>query len=281
MVYVINSNIRMSHWKSPAILFMQELNKFNSLTSMTEVFQSESVQGIERNFFAWAIFNHFHLLRHPHFTGRRALAQKCRLTSDVPSPDADLTSDSTEVKVLHAKASELQAKGDLVEALEHYQRRDQDGTKGSEIVLIRLEDWLKILDASSSKYLNTSRKIHSWVFVRSLDIFDDQAITDYCIARILINLGRFQEWLPLWVSKKVLIVTSSILELLVILRYFLLLIPTVHGLQEAYQRFDKILNGHGIGLHDGNDFLWMTDLGRWVEHGRTGSLQRQGNHLVY
>lgn len=31
--------------------------------------------------------------------------------------------------------------------------------------------------------------------------------------------------------------------------------------QEAYQRFDKILNGHGIGLHDGNDFLWMTDLG--------------------
>eukprot|EP00435_Cladocopium_sp_Y103_P064568 s6_g26.t1 len=53
------------------------------------------------------------------------------------------------VKVLHAKASELQAKGDLVEALEHYQR--------------------------------------------SLDIFDDQAITDYCIARILINLDRFQE----------------------------------------------------------------------------------------
>ena len=31
------------------------------------------------------------------------------------------------------------------------------------------------------------------VCVRSLDIFDDQAITDYCIARILINLSRFQE----------------------------------------------------------------------------------------
>ena len=26
-------------------------------------------------------------------------------------------------------------------------------------------------------------------------------------------------------------------------------------------RFEKLLNGHGIGLHDGNDFLWMTDLG--------------------
>ena len=32
--------------------------------------------------------------------------------------------------------------------------------------------------------------------------------------------------------------------------------------KEAYERFDKILAGHGIGLHDGNDFLWMTDLGR-------------------
>ena len=31
------------------------------------------------------------------------------------------------------------------------------------------------------------------LIVRSLDIFDDQAITDYCIARILINLSRFQE----------------------------------------------------------------------------------------
>merc|ERR1712232_68221 len=47
-------------------------------------------------------------------------------------------------------------------------------------------------------------------------------ITDYCIARILINLGRFEE---------------------------------------AHTRFEKILNGHGIGLHDGNDFLWMTDFG--------------------
>jgi len=59
-------------------------------------------------------------------------------------------------------------------------------------------------------------------YLRSLEIFDDQAITDYCIARILINLGRYQE---------------------------------------AYARFDKIMNGHGIGFHDGNDFLWMTDLG--------------------
>jgi len=82
------------------------------------------------------------------------------------------------VKVVHHKASELQARGDLQGALAHY--------------------------------------------TRSLDIFDDQAITDYCIARILINLGRYQE---------------------------------------AYKYFDKILNGHGIGLHDGNDFLWMTDLG--------------------
>lgn len=81
-------------------------------------------------------------------------------------------------KVLHAKASELQARSDLEGALSYY--------------------------------------------LKSLEIFDDQAITDYCIARILINLDRFQE---------------------------------------AYERFMKILNGHGIGLHDGNDFLWMTDLG--------------------
>merc|ERR1712146_668360 len=59
-------------------------------------------------------------------------------------------------------------------------------------------------------------------YMRSLEVFDDQAITDYCIARILIHMDRFTE---------------------------------------AYQRFEKILNGHGIGLHDGNDFLWMTDLG--------------------
>jgi len=59
-------------------------------------------------------------------------------------------------------------------------------------------------------------------YVRSLEIFDDQALTDYCIARILIELNRFEE---------------------------------------ARQRFVKILNGHGIGFHDGNDFLWMTDLG--------------------
>jgi len=81
-------------------------------------------------------------------------------------------------KVLHSKASELQARDDLHGALSYY--------------------------------------------LKSLEVFDDQAITDYCIARILINLGRFQE---------------------------------------AYARFDKILKGHGIGLHDGNDFLWMTDLG--------------------
>ena len=111
--YIINSNIRMSHWESPAVLFMKDAEHWNR-----------------------------------------------------------------SVKVLHAKASELQALGHLEEALDHYQK--------------------------------------------SLDIFDDQAITDYCIARILINLGRFSE---------------------------------------AHQRFDKILNGHGIGLHDGNDFLWMTDLG--------------------
>merc|ERR1712187_574197 len=59
-------------------------------------------------------------------------------------------------------------------------------------------------------------------FLRSLQVFDDQALTDYCIARIYIHLDRFQE---------------------------------------AFQRFNKILTGHGIGLHDGNDFLWMTDLG--------------------
>jgi hypothetical protein len=59
-------------------------------------------------------------------------------------------------------------------------------------------------------------------YVKSLTIFDDQAITDYCIARILLHLDR---------------------------------VP------EALAYFDKILNGHGIGFHDGNDFLWMTDLG--------------------
>ncbi|CAK9056434.1 unnamed protein product [Durusdinium trenchii] len=128
-IYIINSNIRMSHWRSPAILFMKDAE-------------------------------HWH----------------------------------KSVKVLHAKASELQAKGQLPEALEYYQR--------------------------------------------SLDIFDDQAITDYCIARILINLGR---------------------------------------LQEAYDRFDKILNGHGIGLHDGNDFLWMTDLGYLLV--RLGS-DAQGAHYL-
>jgi len=129
VIYVINSNIRMSHWQSPAVLFMKDAE-------------------------------HWH----------------------------------GSVKVLHAKASELQAKGDLVEALHYYQR--------------------------------------------SLDIFDDQAITDYCIARILINLSRFQE---------------------------------------AYQRFDKILNGHGIGLHDGNDFLWMTDLGYLMV--RLGSDAQGANYL--
>merc|ERR1712183_372613 len=70
-------------------------------------------------------------------------------------------------KVLHSKASELQARGDLHGALDSY--------------------------------------------LKSLEVFDDQAITDYCIARIYLNLGR---------------------------------------LQEAYQRFDKIMKGHGIGLHD-------------------------------
>lgn len=113
VVYIVNSNIRMTHWRSPDTLFLQDAKYWHR-----------------------------------------------------------------SVKVLHAKASELQATGDLPEALDYYQQ--------------------------------------------SLNIFDDQAITDYCIARILINLGRFQE---------------------------------------AYERFNKILTGHGIGLHDGNDFLWMTDLG--------------------
>ena len=30
-------------------------------------------------------------------------------------------------------------------------------------------------------------------YLRSLDIFDDQAITDYWVARIYISLGRYQE----------------------------------------------------------------------------------------
>lgn len=59
-------------------------------------------------------------------------------------------------------------------------------------------------------------------YMRSLEVFDDQALTDYCIARILIHLERYHE---------------------------------------AYQRFLKIINGHGIGFHDQNEFLWMTDLG--------------------
>ena len=98
------------------------------------------------------------------------------------------------MKVLHAKASELQALGQLEEALDYYQQ--------------------------------------------SLSIFDDQAITDYCIARILINLGRFSE---------------------------------------AYRSFEKILNGHGIGLHDGNDFLWMTDLGYLMV--KLGSDEQGANYL--
>merc|ERR1711907_588799 len=97
-------------------------------------------------------------------------------------------------KVLHSRASELQAKNDLHGALQYY--------------------------------------------LRSLEVFDDQAITDYCIARLYLNLGR---------------------------------------VQDAYLRFEKILNGHGIGLHDGNDFLWMTDLGYTLvklgEH-------KQGEHYL-
>lgn len=118
MVYVWNSNVRMSHWRGPAELFGQDAQHW-----------------------------------------------------------------SRSAKVLHSQGSELQALGDLHGALDAYNR--------------------------------------------SLQIFDDTAITDYCIARILINLGRFQE---------------------------------------AYARFDKILAGHGIGLHDGNDFLWMTDLGYTLVH---------------
>lgn len=112
-VYVLNSNLRMGHWKNTKTLF-----------------ETDALQ--------W----------------------------------------SRSSKVLHSKASELQAQGDLVGALESY--------------------------------------------LASLAVFDDQAITDYCIARIYIHLDN---------------------------------------LEEASTRFDKILNGHGIGFHDGNDFLWMTDLG--------------------
>jgi len=101
---------------------------------------------------------------------------------------------SRSVKVMHSKASELQARDDLEGALTHY--------------------------------------------LKSLEIFDDQAITDYCIARILINLGRYQE---------------------------------------AYTRFDKILTGHGIGFHDGNDFLWMTDLGYLLVQMNTNE---QGAHYL-
>lgn len=101
---------------------------------------------------------------------------------------------SRSAKVLHSKASELQARGDLEPALETY--------------------------------------------LRSLEVFDDQAITDYCIARILINLERYDE---------------------------------------ARERFTKILNGHGIGFHDGNDFLWMTDLGYLLV--RMGSPQEGAHYL--
>jgi len=75
-------------------------------------------------------------------------------------------------------------------------------------------------------------------YLKSLEVFDDQAITDYCIARCLINLDR---------------------------------------LPEALARFDKILNGHGIGLHDGNDFLWMTDLGYLLV--KLGSHQQGASYL--
>lgn len=113
LIYIWNSNVRMSHWKNTTVLFTTDAQHW----------------------------------------GRSA-------------------------KVLHSQGSELQAKNDLEGALDSY--------------------------------------------LKSLEVFDDQAITDYCIARLYLNLNR---------------------------------------VQEAYQRFDKILNGHGIGLHDGNDFLWMTDLG--------------------
>jgi len=106
--------------------------------------------------------------------------------------DAKYWSRST--KVLHSKASELQARNDLHGALDYY--------------------------------------------LKSLEVFDDQAITDYCIARVLINFDR---------------------------------------LEEAYQRFEKILNGHGIGLHDGNDFLWMTDLGYLLV--KTGNFQGGVHYL--
>merc|ERR1711879_503584 len=64
------------------------------------------------------------------------------------------------------------------------------------------------------------------------------AITDYCIARIYIHLDR---------------------------------------LKEAHARFDKILTGHGIGFHGGNDFLWMTDLGYLLV--ALGSYE-QGQHYL-
>eukprot|EP00928_Gymnodinium_smaydae_P017795 TRINITY_DN16800_c0_g2_i1.p1 TRINITY_DN16800_c0_g2~~TRINITY_DN16800_c0_g2_i1.p1 ORF type:complete len:731 (-),score=78.98 TRINITY_DN16800_c0_g2_i1:792-2984(-) len=129
VTYIVNSNIRMSHWHSPAVLFQQDAKHW-----------------------------------------------------------------SRSSKVLHSVGSELQAKGDLEGALDAYQR--------------------------------------------SLDVFDDTAITDYCIARILINLGRHQE---------------------------------------ALERFNKILTGHGIGLHDGNDFLWMTDLGYLLV--RMGNFKEGAYHL--
>eukprot|EP00929_Paragymnodinium_shiwhaense_P013402 TRINITY_DN121262_c0_g1_i1.p1 TRINITY_DN121262_c0_g1~~TRINITY_DN121262_c0_g1_i1.p1 ORF type:complete len:760 (-),score=126.84 TRINITY_DN121262_c0_g1_i1:307-2505(-) len=129
LVYVWNSNIRMSHWRNPSTLFETDAE-------------------------------HWH----------------------------------RSAKVLHSKASELQSRNELQGALDYY--------------------------------------------LKSLEVFDDQAITDYCIARIYLNLDRFEE---------------------------------------AWKRFDKILTGHGIGFHDGNDFLWMTDLGYLMS--RMGQ-HEQGVHYL-
>eukprot|EP00927_Polykrikos_kofoidii_P073499 TRINITY_DN6952_c0_g1_i2.p1 TRINITY_DN6952_c0_g1~~TRINITY_DN6952_c0_g1_i2.p1 ORF type:complete len:739 (+),score=84.73 TRINITY_DN6952_c0_g1_i2:97-2313(+) len=58
-------------------------------------------------------------------------------------------------------------------------------------------------------------------FKRSLEVFDDTALTDYCIARILLCFGLYDE---------------------------------------ALERFLKIQNGHRIGFYK-REFLWITDFG--------------------
>lgn len=117
--------------------------------------------------------------------------------------------------------------------------------------LVRLWQWrskAELFQADMRVWHRSSKVVHQYASVlhgsghlgeallfynRSLEIFDDNALTDYCIAQILLQLGRFDE---------------------------------------ARTRFEKILGGHGIGFGSHNTYLltidygWLlTRLGRYTE----------------